>query len=437
MDRGILEAHSRDKIASDASEVNDGDPTAILAHIIDHATKQSKVMRDDKRPKGAIYMLLDFHDFLDGVQVQRKLKEFADTVSVCTIVIVAPDFVCPSTLEKEVTLIDFPVPSYKEIRSSLRNLSKEISTQLPKAAKEAKENEEDLVKATSGLTLTEAENAYAMSVVTKNRFDIQLILNEKKQVIRKGGILEYRDPRFTLDDLGGLDTLKSWFKMRRLAFKEDARAFGLPVPKGILLIGIPGTGKSMSCDALANAYKMPLLRLDFGAIFGSHVGESEKNMRGALQTAEAIAPCIVGSSKLFVGSAYGAINISVQTIWDTYSHNLIENNGECQIDFDPPLQIMGYDLDNNQPQWAHMHALVRRKSLARLRITTDDGNTLEVTEDHKLLISCPGKNVWKKAKELKEGDSIITVNNSNIQAVVAEDNANDRENLCLREKVSD
>lgn len=293
-DRGLLDGHSGERVASDASEINDGDPTAILSHILDHAAKHSKPMREGKVPSGAIYLLLDFHHFLDGFPpVERKLKEFAEMVTVCTIVIIAPIFVCPPTLEKEVTLIDFPVPSYKEISATLRRLAKEISPQLPEASKEAKRNEEDLVKAASGLTLTEAENAYAMSVVCDKRFCIQTILDEKKQMIRKSGILEYRDSRFTFDDLGGIDTLKDWLKMRRLAFREDAREFGIPAPKGILIFGIPGSGKSMTCDALASAYKMPLLRLDFGAVFSAHVGESEANIRQCLQTAESIAPCIL------------------------------------------------------------------------------------------------------------------------------------------------
>ena len=240
-DRGLRDGYSGEAVSSDESEINDGDPTAILSHIIDHASRHSKPMREGKVPSGAIYMLLDFHHFLDGFPpVERKLKEFAETVSTCTIVIIAPIFVCPPTLEKQVTLMDFPVPSYKEINTSLQKLAKEISAQLPEASKEARENEEDLVKAASGLTLTEAENAYAMSVVADKRFSIQTILEEKKQMISKSGILEYRDSRFTFDDLGGIDTLKDWLILRRVAFKEDARDFGIPTPKGILILGIPG-----------------------------------------------------------------------------------------------------------------------------------------------------------------------------------------------------
>ena len=201
------------------------------------------------------------------------------------------------------------------------------------------------------------------------------------------------------------------------------------------------TGKSAVCDALASVYKMPLLRLDFGAVFSAHVGDSEANIRQCLATAESIAPCIIGSSELFVGgfdlgeTILGPVpvkTIGTAAKWLSVSSDygkLIESDNASQLTFDPPLQILGYDLSNNQPQWTYMHSLVRRKSVARLRITTDDGNTLEVTKDHKLLVSNCGKNTWKKAKDLKEGDSIITVNSSSIQAAVAEDNTNDTESV--------
>jgi len=240
-DRGLLDVETNKAITVDDSEVHES-PTAVLAHITDHVNKQSKIIRNKKsQPEESIYLLLDFHLFLDGIpQVERKLKEIAGTASSTVVIIISPVFVCPSTLEKDITLIDFPVPSYKEIKSSLFKIGKEISNKLPQAYSQAKDNEEDLVKAASGLTLNEAENAYAMTIVKDRKFNIRTILDEKKQMVRKSGILEYREPRFTMDDLGGLDTLKEWLSLRRLAFKEDARQFGLPSPKGILISGIPG-----------------------------------------------------------------------------------------------------------------------------------------------------------------------------------------------------
>ena len=162
-DRGLLNSANKQQVQSAESEVHDN-PAAVLAHIIDHATKQSVKIGETQKPTDCIYLLLDFHTFLDeqkGLipQVERKLKEFGEIVSVCTLVIVAPYFVCPPTLEKEVTLVDFPVPSYSEIKEALDAIVKEISVKLPHVAKESLQNEEELIKAVSGLTVAEEENA--------------------------------------------------------------------------------------------------------------------------------------------------------------------------------------------------------------------------------------------------------------------------------------
>lgn len=294
VDRGLLVSSTKEQVVSEDSEVNDGVAPAILAHIIDHATKHNSMINKKKKPKEVVYLLLDYHMFLGGdPTVDRKLKEFTEIVSAITIVIIAPVLVCPPTLDKTITLIDFPVPSYSEIKSVLDEMSADVVKYCPQAVKEVSENEEELIKAVSGLTIPEAENAFAMSIVSKQSFDIPTILDEKKQMIQKGGILQYYEPRFTFDDVGGLDTLKDWLDLRRLAFKQDATEFGLSMPKGILIFGIPGSGKSLVCEALASAYEMPLLRLDFGAVFSSHVGESEQNIRQVLQVSGSISPCIL------------------------------------------------------------------------------------------------------------------------------------------------
>lgn len=240
-DRGLLSSETRERIVVDDSEVHES-PLAVLSHIVDRASNQAKKISYNQKSSEVIYLLLDFHVFLDNglPQIDRKLKEFCDTVSTCTIVIVSPVFVCPVSLEKEITLVDFPYPSYKEVKDTLLRIAEEIALKLPKAAQQARDNEEELIKATSGLTLNESENAYAMTIAKDKEFNMKTLLNEKKQVIRKSGILEYLDPRFTLDQIGGLDTLKDWLLLRHVAFKDDARDFGLPVPKGVLLLGIPG-----------------------------------------------------------------------------------------------------------------------------------------------------------------------------------------------------
>jgi len=214
------------------------------------------------------------------------------------------------------------------------------------------------------------------------------------------------------------------------------------------------TGKSMACDALASAYQMPLLRLDFGAVFSAHVGESEQNIRLCLQTAEAIAPCILGNSEINIKfpALSGEIkHLSIDDLWDLsiedlwYEANIASsehpacryiasNNGD-QITFVPPLQILGYDHITESSKWIDLYALVKRKVSRRLRISTDE-ETIEVSEDHQFLVDENGIKSWKKAKDLQKNDSIINVSSSNIQAAIAEDNTNnDKEKVQMRKKV--
>jgi SpoVK/Ycf46/Vps4 family AAA+-type ATPase len=311
--RGLLDAHQETQITSVDSEVHEN-PIATLSYIIDVSKSDHEKMMEKKvGPRGRIFVMLDMHGYLESNMwvLERKFKEFARISSVSSIVIVSPVFSCPPSLNKEFTLVDFPLPSREEIKESLDKIIREIPDDYPEAIKAAKQNEEQIINSARGLTLVEAENAYARSLVKNKGFVISSILDEKKQIIRKSGILEYHDPTVTFDEIGGLDTLKEWLFMRRLSFSEEARKFGLPTPKGVLLIGIPGTGKSLTCSALASVYEMPLLRLDMGAIFGSHIGESEANIRNAIQTVEAIAPAILWIDEIEKGiSGVGSSNMT-------------------------------------------------------------------------------------------------------------------------------
>ncbi len=295
--RGLVDLESNKQVSGSDNEMHTA-PEGALGWILEQAKADYKAMREGKeRPvTGYVYLMLDMHHYFrdEGApMIERMLKEFASIPSACCVVIVSPLFECPSGLESEVTLIDFPYPSKSEIKRSLKVILKDIKVNFPEAKAFVDDREEDLLNSVSGLTLTEAENAFAKSLVKHGQFDIPTILEEKKQIIRKNGILEYRDAKFTFDDIGGLDTLKNWLDLRQLGFKQDAIAYGLTVPKGMLLIGVPGTGKSMTCVATAHRYNMPLLRLDMGAIFAGVVGESEKNIREVIKISEAVAPCIV------------------------------------------------------------------------------------------------------------------------------------------------
>ena len=293
--RGMLDSFTMQNITLSSNETNSSEEAA-LDHIIQQAKSDNEKINKQKTKMsgGHIYLLLDYHYFLDGQPiVERKFKEFASFSSISHIVIVSPVFTCPPSLNKEFTLVDFPPPSQFEISEKFDEICNEIPANFPDAKLAAKEHREELLKATAGLTLTEAENAYAKSLIKKKTFDVPSILDEKKQIIRKGGILECRDSRFNFTQIGGLEALKEWLATRKLAFKENAAAFGIDSPRGVMLIGTPGCGKSMIADAVANYYQMPLLRLDVGAIFSAHIGESESNVRSVTSICDAISPCVL------------------------------------------------------------------------------------------------------------------------------------------------
>jgi ATP-dependent 26S proteasome regulatory subunit len=263
----------------------------------------------------ALVAIKDFHPFLGDPVVVRTLRELCQQLKTTytTVLLVSPTLNIPTEIEKEVSVIDVPLPDFadlfqllKEIVSVLRrNANITIDLTQPQA--------EQLVKAAMGLTLSEAENAFAKAVATDNRLDgndLQLILEEKHQVIRKSGLLEYHSTEESLDSVGGADNLKRWLATRAEAFGARARAFGLPEPKGLLLLGVQGCGKSLTAKAVASQWRLPLLRLDIGRIFSGYIGSSEENMRKAISVAESVAPVVLWIDEIEKGlsgaSASGA-----------------------------------------------------------------------------------------------------------------------------------
>src|ERR1039457_2139638 len=161
------------------------------------------------------------------------------------------------------------------------------------------------IDAASGLTTIEAENAFALSVVESKGLNPEIVAREKAQAVKKNGLLEIVETTESLESIGGLDLLKSWLVQRKDAFSKRAGEYGLPTPKGLLLLGIPGTGKSLTAKATSKIFGMPLLKLDAGRIFAGLVGQSESNLRSVIQTAEAIAPVVLWideADKAFAGS---------------------------------------------------------------------------------------------------------------------------------------
>lgn len=245
-----------------------------------------------------IFLMKDLHPVLRDHSVVRKLRELAQHLksSPKTLVLVSPSVCIPPELEKDIAIIDFTLPSVDELGELLDGIVKQVAGQGRLEKGMTPEAREKLLKASLGLTLKEAENAFARTLIQRGELsesEVGLILDEKRRVIRKSGILEYFDTTNNLEDVGGLEHLKEWVRKRSVAFSEEARRFGLPPPKGILLLGIQGCGKSLCAKAISQVWNLPLLRLDMGRIFSSLVGSSEENMRKAIATAESVAPALL------------------------------------------------------------------------------------------------------------------------------------------------
>jgi SpoVK/Ycf46/Vps4 family AAA+-type ATPase len=248
----------------------------------------------------AIFLFKDLHPFLTAQrpEVTRKLKEIALQLknSRKTILIVSPVLQVPPELEKELTILSLPLPAKLELGQLLDSIAEDLRGEGQALIDASPASREKLLGAALGLTLTEAENVFARMIVQNRRLageDISAVLEEKRQIIKKSGVLEYYSSEDTFENIGGLTTLKEWLRKRAAAFSDEARSFGLPPPRGILLLGVQGCGKSLCARAIAQQWRLPLLRFDIGRMFGSMLGSSEENTRKAISVCESIAPVIL------------------------------------------------------------------------------------------------------------------------------------------------
>ncbi len=267
----------------------------------------------------SVVVLLDLHPWMGtnasppDTQLVRALKDtvryYKDGPVPRTLVLISPTPHIPADLESLVTLVDFPLPTEQQIRATLDGMIARNSSAGALKVELGPAGAERLAKAALGLTAFEAENAFARSMVDDGRLtddDIALVQEEKRQIVQKSGVLEVVKANVSLDDIGGLENLKTWLRKRNGSWMDEAVAYGLPAPKGVLVTGVPGCGKSLTAKAMASAWSLPLVRLDIGRVFGGLVGASEQNMRTALRTAEAIAPCVMWIDEIEKGFASGA-----------------------------------------------------------------------------------------------------------------------------------
>lgn len=254
-------------------------------------------------PEGAIFVLPDFHRFLQDVVVSRKLRDLHTALkgSRKSIVIIAPTAEIPVELQKAITVLDLDLPTADALGEVLDDAIDGMRMRAARDTRVAEEilpgleaayrNREALVQAGLGLTLAEFENVIAKCLVLRD-LSVKVIKGEKRQIIRKNGSLEYFDSDEGMDQIGGLANLKAWTRKARKRYSAEAEAYGLAKPKGVLLVGPPGTGKSLSAKAVANELQLPLIRMDMSDTASKFYGETASNVKAALKVVNTVAPAV-------------------------------------------------------------------------------------------------------------------------------------------------
>lgn len=322
---GLVSISSGEEVAG-ASEDLKNNPLAILDHIISEGRgfekkKTSVQEMKEKGTNGIIYVLLDFFNFIQpNPDIERRFVAISNLNTIVSTICTGPYYQATDVIQNILPTMEFPFANKKEIKHALYDVVRGAERKIPDIHKRTKKIESELIDAVTGLTLQEAQTAFSKSLVSSHSWDIPYILEEKKQLICKSGMLEYFDRPVKMEDVGGLKNLIDWIKERKQCFSQAAEDYGLKKPRGLLTIGMPGCGKSLVCKAISSSWKMPLLRLDFGKLFGSLVGDSEKNAREAIRQAEAVAPSILWIDE--IEKAISGISSSSQTDGGTTSRVL-------------------------------------------------------------------------------------------------------------------
>jgi SpoVK/Ycf46/Vps4 family AAA+-type ATPase len=256
-----------------------------------------------------IYLFKDLHRYWGEVEVVRKLQELAHPFARDrrALVVVAPQVTLPPELEKLTAFYRLDLPTARELRVLAQSVIKDLSRHHTVRVELSPEEFDRLVEGMKGLTLFEAERAITKAVLRDLALtgeDVHTILETKRALLEKEGVLEYLPAEEGMGAVGGLENLKRWLAKRKKAFTPEAGRFGLSPPRGIMLLGVQGCGKTMAAKAVAREWALPLLRMEPGRLYDKFVGESEKNLEKALRMAERMAPCVLMIDEIEKGFAY-------------------------------------------------------------------------------------------------------------------------------------
>ena len=253
----------------------------------------------EKSSVDGVFILKDFHLFWEDPIVLRTLRTLTQRLRLSrkSLVIVTPKSGIPVELADEALEISVSLPDESVLSAVLSDLMKTPNLKIALSDEEQGE----LVRAALGLTERQAQRIFSEVIVDDGKLDssdILFVFEQKKQLIKSADALEFVANDISEEDVGGLVGLKNWLHKRERAFSKEAREFGLPFPKGLALIGIPGTGKSLASKLVASSWKLPLLRFDVGSVFSSYLGQTEEKMRRALEIAERVSPCVLWIDEL-------------------------------------------------------------------------------------------------------------------------------------------
>jgi ATP-dependent 26S proteasome regulatory subunit len=278
-------------LTKDQSSIyNTKEPAQVLAHLMSMGID-------------AVFILKDFHRHLDDAVVVRRLREVAQGFAGKrrTLVITAPSLVLPPELNTLVDYVDLPLPDQKQMRAlvdqtfSRLSRTRSLKCQLDSVGIDA------VSRNLRGLTEEEAERAVSQAIIERYALSPEVIadvLEVKREMLRRSGMLEFLDPAETLANVGGLENLKQWLSRRKGSWEEAARSFGLEPPRGVLLLGVQGCGKSMAARAISGTWGLPLVKFDSAAVFDKYVGETEKRVKRLFQVAEELAPAVLWIDEL-------------------------------------------------------------------------------------------------------------------------------------------
>lgn len=378
------------------------DPVGILRHIIE---KVKKVRNSQYRnARGVVFVLCDFYKYLSpkyDPKVERLLRELAHESRGGTVIVTGPKYLNSDGLGHVFENLLFPRPNREEISFELDAIigTKGVQGLYPGITEYVNENRDALVDAVLGLTMAEIKAAYMQTIASAKELDhhpleLGKLIEAKRSAISKNDALTYVDSQVELDHIGGLDPMLDWVRDRKLAFSPEAREFGIVDPRGVLLCGVPGMGKSLSAKGIARFFGRPLLRLDLGAVMDSLVGESEANIREAIALAETLAPCVTGEAKVYDSNGV------VYTIDDLMSDKSLFKS--------KPFFTYSFNEDSLQIERTRVEAVVKKPRKRDIVEIVTANAQLRVTADHKMMIIRDGQLEWIEAVRIKADDFVVS-----------------------------